>query len=126
NPQEQNVMSDNHSLMKQQTMPADDGWNDAANEAGERTIRGTLLKFSDWRWTAGKEATEIETGTRLVALATKCGSGGKAVSRPSIVSESRGAVCPSARNSVTTIKANGRKARAANLKTHGAIHGWST
>jgi hypothetical protein len=63
-------MSNNHSLMKQQTMPADDGWDDAANEAGERTIRGTLLKFSDWHWTAGKEATEIETGTRLVALAT--------------------------------------------------------
>jgi hypothetical protein len=63
-------MSNNHSLMKQQIMPADDGWGDAANEAGERTIRGTLLKFSDWRWTAGKEATEIETGTRLVALAT--------------------------------------------------------
>jgi hypothetical protein len=61
-------MSDNHSLMK--SPPADDGWNDAASEASERTIRGTLLKFADWRWTAGKGGTEIETGTRLVALAT--------------------------------------------------------
>ena len=50
--------------------PADDGWNDAANEAGERMIRGTILRFADWRWTAGKERTEIEIGTRLVALAT--------------------------------------------------------
>jgi hypothetical protein len=61
-------MSDNHSVMK--SPPADDGWNDAASEAGERTIRGTLLKFADWRWTAGKEATPVEAGTRLVALAT--------------------------------------------------------
>ena len=61
-------MTDNHSLMK--PAPADDGWNDAAQEAGERTIRGTLLKFADWRWTAGKEATPIEGGTKLVALAT--------------------------------------------------------
>ena len=61
-------MSDNHSMMK--SPPADDGWNDAASEAGERMIRGTILRFADWRWTAGKERTEIETGTRLVALAT--------------------------------------------------------
>jgi hypothetical protein len=61
-------MSDNHSLMK--PAPASDGWNDAAQEAGERTIRGTLLKFADWRWTAGKEATAVENGTKLVALAT--------------------------------------------------------
>ena len=50
--------------------PANDGWKDAAQEAGERTIRGTLLKFADWRWTAGKEATPIEGGTKLMALAT--------------------------------------------------------
>ena len=61
-------MSNNHSLMK--PAPASDGWNDAAQEAGERTIRGTLLKFADWRWTAGKEATPVENGTKLVALAT--------------------------------------------------------
>jgi hypothetical protein len=62
-------MSDHHSLT--QTIPTtDDGWNDAAQEAGERTIRGTLLKFSDWRWTAGKEATPVADGTRLIALTT--------------------------------------------------------
>lgn len=64
-------MSNNHMIMQQRaTSPADDGWNDAAAEASERTIRGTLLKFADWRWTAGKEATPISDGTKLVALAT--------------------------------------------------------
>ena len=65
-------MSDNHSLMQQQpaAMPANDGWGDAAQEAGERTIRGTLLKFADWRSTAGKEAKPVADGTTLVALAT--------------------------------------------------------
>jgi hypothetical protein len=51
-------------------VPANDGWGDAATEAAERNIRGTLLKFADWRWTAGKEATPVADGTRLVALAT--------------------------------------------------------
>jgi hypothetical protein len=65
-------MSDNHSLMQQQpaAVPANDGWGDAAAEASERTIRGTLLKFADWRWTTGKEATPVADGTKLVALAT--------------------------------------------------------
>ena len=58
-------MSDNHMLMQQQAAAADDGWNDAAQEAGERTIRGTLLKFADWRWTAGKENTPVEAGTEV-------------------------------------------------------------
>src|SRR5215467_6219501 len=72
-------MSDSHTEMQKRerkqnalTVPAgNDGWANAASEAAERTIRGPLLKFSDWRWTAGKEATEIETGTKLVALATQ-------------------------------------------------------
>ena len=65
-------MSDNHSLMQQQpaAVPANDGWGDAAAEASERMIRGTLLKFADWRWTTGKEATPVADGTKLVALAT--------------------------------------------------------
>jgi hypothetical protein len=68
-------MSDNHTAMQQQqqqnlAVPSNDGWNDAAQEAAEQTIRGTLLKFADWRWTAGKEATPIPDGTKLVALAT--------------------------------------------------------
>jgi hypothetical protein len=48
----------------------DDGWNDAAVEANERVLRGTLLKFSDWNWTRGKEASPIEKGTKLVAIGT--------------------------------------------------------
>src|SRR5262245_57114586 len=83
-------MSDSHmELQKREqakalTVPAgDDGWGDAAAEASERTIRGTLLKFADWRWTAGKEATPVEDGTKLVALATSAAwvkwEGGKPV-----------------------------------------------
>ena len=49
---------------------SNDGWNDAAEEASERVVRGTLLKFSDWNWTAGKEARTIEKGTEFIALAT--------------------------------------------------------
>jgi hypothetical protein len=52
------------------TTAGGDGWDAAAAEAAERQIRGTLLKFADWHWTAGKEAAAIETGTRLIALAT--------------------------------------------------------
>jgi hypothetical protein len=63
-------MSEHQSLTEQQYIPAGDGWDDAAAEAGERMIRGQLLKFADWRWTVGKEATPIENGTKLVALAT--------------------------------------------------------
>ena len=63
-------MSDHQSLIEQQHIPADDGWDDAAAEASERTIKGQLLKFGDWRWTIGKEATPVDNGTRLIALAT--------------------------------------------------------
>jgi hypothetical protein len=48
----------------------DDGWNDAAAEDEHRLIRGTLLKFRDFRWYAGKQGTLVEDGTRLIALAT--------------------------------------------------------
>src|SRR5262249_46785916 len=70
-------MSDRHTDMQKReqdkalTIPAgNDGWNDAAAEAGERMIRGRLLKFADWHWSAGKEGEEIEDGTRLAAMAT--------------------------------------------------------
>jgi hypothetical protein len=36
------------------TGPAD-GWDDTAAEAEARLIRGTLLKFADWKWSSGKE-----------------------------------------------------------------------
>jgi hypothetical protein len=64
-------MSDSHEIERyKQQLPADDGWGDAAVEASERTIKGTLLKFADWHWSAGREATPVEDGTQLVALAT--------------------------------------------------------
>jgi hypothetical protein len=53
-----------------QSYPADDGWGDAADEASSRMIRGSLLKFADWRWTTGKEGTHVPDGTTLVAIAT--------------------------------------------------------
>ena len=62
-------MSDNHTAMMK-SLPADDGWSDAAIEAGQRVIRGTLLKFADWRWTTGKEAAPVADGAKLVAMAT--------------------------------------------------------
>jgi hypothetical protein len=37
------------------TTDSGNGWDDMAAEAGERVLRGTLLKFSDWKWTSGKE-----------------------------------------------------------------------
>jgi hypothetical protein len=65
------------------TIQTEDGWDDAAAENAERVIKGTLLKFSDWRWTKGKEGIEVEEGTRLVALGTAAGwvkwHGGKPV-----------------------------------------------
>jgi hypothetical protein len=71
--------------LTQQNYPADDGWGDAAAEGDERTIRGTLLKFADWRWTAGKEGTHVPDGTRLVAMAVAAGwfrwEGGMVVER---------------------------------------------
>lgn len=48
----------------------DDGWGDAAAESAERTIKGTLLKFADWKWFKGKEGSEVESGTVLLALDT--------------------------------------------------------
>jgi hypothetical protein len=54
--------------MSNDLLITNDGWDDAAAEASERVLRGTLLKFSDWNWTRGKEAAAIEKGTKLVAL----------------------------------------------------------
>ena len=35
-----------------------------------RTIQGELLKFADWRYTKGKQATPVAIGTQLIAMAT--------------------------------------------------------
>jgi hypothetical protein len=50
--------------------PTDDGWNDAASDAGDRVLRGSLLKFSDGRWSIGKEGTDTAPDLRLVAVST--------------------------------------------------------
>jgi hypothetical protein len=63
-------MSNHQSLIEPQHVPAGDGWDDAAAEATERTIKGAILKFADRRWTSGKEAASVKDGTKLVALAT--------------------------------------------------------
>jgi hypothetical protein len=61
----------------------DDGWGDAAAENAERVVKGTLLRYSDWKWTKGKESIEVEEGITLVALGTTAAwvkwSGGKPV-----------------------------------------------
>src|SRR5262249_28577163 len=107
-------MSDGHSLMEkqQQQLPVtNDGWNDAAKEAAERPINGTLLKFADWRWTAGKEATAVPDGTRLIAMATiALWTRWKTVNRSNIGSAKPVTACPSATSLATTTKANGKLA----------------
>jgi hypothetical protein len=50
------------------SVQSDDGWSDAATESAERVIRGALLKFTDWRWSKGKENETVEDGTTLIAL----------------------------------------------------------
>jgi hypothetical protein len=78
------TMSDSHTALQQiPTTNDDDGWNDAAAEEAGRFIRGTIMKFVDWRYYAGKQATPIPDGTKLIALATVAlwqrWEGGKAV-----------------------------------------------
>jgi hypothetical protein len=51
-------------------LPVDDGWAGAADEEAERLIKGSLLRFHDWRFLAGKQATVIHPGTQLIALGT--------------------------------------------------------
>jgi hypothetical protein len=60
----------NEIIVKRQSAP-DDGWDGTAAEAGERLMRGSLLKFSDSRWFIGKEreAVEVKEGRRLIAEA---------------------------------------------------------
>jgi hypothetical protein len=49
----------------------DDGWETAAAEAEERGVNGTILKFVDGRWSAGKEEIEDGKGPQLAALETR-------------------------------------------------------
>jgi hypothetical protein len=49
---------------------SDDGWDDEAAAASGRTIQGTLIRFNDWKWRAGKEDKALPDGTRMVAVKT--------------------------------------------------------
>jgi hypothetical protein len=67
------ALSEQHHEAPVSTLPAvspsaDDGWADAAAESASNLIRGTLLKFADWRWTKGAEKTEVSIGTQFVAI----------------------------------------------------------
>jgi hypothetical protein len=53
------------------TMGGHDGWDDAAADAADRVLRGTLLKFADGQWSTGKEGNTLKQGLRLVALPRK-------------------------------------------------------
>jgi hypothetical protein len=62
-----------NQLAKRELTPTPaDGWDDTAAEAEARIIRGSLLKFADWKWSIGKEseAVEVKEGRRLIAVAT--------------------------------------------------------
>jgi hypothetical protein len=56
--------------VQQNTLPANDGWEDTAAEASQRTIQGTLLKFVDGGWKVGREGTPLSSGRPFIALAT--------------------------------------------------------
>jgi hypothetical protein len=49
----------------------DGGWNDTAKESEQRLLRGSLLRFADWKWRRGKEQELVPEGTELVAEAIK-------------------------------------------------------
>jgi hypothetical protein len=49
---------------------SDDGWTEAAAEASGRAIQGTLIRFNDWKWRAGKDDKALPDRTRLVAVKT--------------------------------------------------------
>jgi hypothetical protein len=54
------TMSDSHTALEQsRTTNDDDGWNDAAAEEAGRFIRGTIMKFVDWRYYAGKQGERL-------------------------------------------------------------------
>jgi hypothetical protein len=71
-------------LAKRESTPIfTDGWDDTAAEAESRVIRGSLLKFSEGRWTIGTENEAVKEGRQLVAVANSAAwvkwQGGKPV-----------------------------------------------
>ena len=54
--------------------PVDDGWNSPIDDdGGGRQIQGTLLRYDDKQWFAGKEKTVIPNGTCFIVLDIKTG-----------------------------------------------------
>jgi hypothetical protein len=54
--------------------PGDGGWNSPVDDdTSGRQIEGTLLRFDDKQWFAGKEKSVIPNGTRFIALGIKAG-----------------------------------------------------
>lgn len=54
--------------------PVDNGWNSPIDDdAGGRQIQGTLLRYDDKQWFAGKEKTVIPNGTRFIVLGITTG-----------------------------------------------------
>src|SRR6516164_2247847 len=113
----------------QQHLPAtiDDGWDDAAAEMASKVLRGTLLKFADWKWIKGAEATEVEEGTQLVALGTTAAwvkwQGGKPVQYEM---RQPGQNCPTAKRLVIKTKRFGSLGRTTNHAIHGRARGLYT
>src|SRR6516164_8821685 len=65
--------TDTGTAMKAYTL-VDDGWNSPIDDdTGGRQIDGTLLRYDDKQWFAGKEKTVIPNGTRYIALGIKAG-----------------------------------------------------
>jgi hypothetical protein len=79
-----NVNNADAGTAMQAYTPVDEGWNSPVDDDGAgRQIQGTLLRFDDKQWFAGKEKTVIPNGSRYIALGIKAGwkhwAGGKVV-----------------------------------------------
>ena len=69
-----NVNNADTSTAMQAYTPVDDSWNSPIDdEDAGRQIQGTLLRFDDKQWFAGKEKTVIPNGSRYIALGIKAG-----------------------------------------------------
>jgi hypothetical protein len=71
---QENTKSTESGTAVQAYTPVDDGWNSPIDDDGAgRQIQGTLLRYDDKQWFAGKEKSVIPNGTRFIALGTKTG-----------------------------------------------------
>jgi hypothetical protein len=69
-----NVNNADTGTAMQTYTPVDDGWNSPIDDDGAgRQIQGTLLRYDDKQWFAGKERTVIPNGSRYIALGIKKG-----------------------------------------------------